>query len=332
MYKDRRTKSYKGNQYGLVYKNAIKENKEGKVNIHPITYELNRIKVAANIYTPAFYNESKDYSAVVIAHPNGAVKEQAAGLYAEKLAEYGYITIVADAMYTGESGGEPRNQDIPYYRIEDIRGMIDVISVYPGVNHSHIYALGICGGGGYTLSAAQMDKRIQRVATVSMFNTGSVRREGFQNSQANTILERLHDIAQIRQKEIQSGDLTYNANMSDMDPEVGHHLPIVMYREGYEYYVETHAHPHSQSRFLQRNLMDLMVYDPIQFMYLIDQPLLMIVGSDADTQYMSEDAFQLAIGNKNKELYYIQGATHVQTYYVPSIVDEAIHKLVEFYK
>lgn len=120
--------------------------------------------------------------------------------------------------------------------------------------------------------------------------------------------------------------------MSDMDKEVGHHLSIDMYREGYEYYVETHAHPHSKSRFLQRNLMDLMVYDPIQFMYLIDQPLLLIVGSQADTKYMSEDAYHMAISTQEKELYEIKNATHIQTYYVKEVVDEAINKLDIFYQ
>lgn len=330
-YTTRKAVAYKTNPFGLVYGASITENKEDQVNIHLITYELNGIDIAANIYTPANYDETKSYPAVVVAHPNGAVKEQAAGLYAQKLAERGYITIAADAAFTGESGGQPRNQDIPYYRIEDIRGMVDMISSYPGVDTTKIYALGVCGGGGYTLSAAQMDKRIVKVATVSMFNTGAVRREGFQNSQSDSVLQRLHDVANIRAQEVSGKDLTYNGNMSDMDPDVAHHLPIDMYREGYEYYVETHAHPNSQSRFMQRNLMDLMVYDPVQFMYLIDQPLLMIVGDKADTKYMSEDAYQMAIGSKEKAYYKIQGATHVQTYYVPTVVEEAITKLDEFY-
>lgn len=330
--KPRKAISYNGNMYGLVYEEAITENKDNKVHILPVTYKLNGIYIVANIYTPAYYHEHKSYKAIVIAHPNGGVKEQTAGLYAQKLAEKGYITIVADAAFTGESQGEPRNQDIPYYRIEDIRGMIDAISSFPGVDRQQIYALGVCGGGGYTLSAAQMDKRIKKVATVSMFNAGAIRREGFQNSQSDSVIQRLYDVAKLRETEINEGSLIYNGNMSDMDKEVGHHLSIDMYREGYEYYVETHAHPHSKSRFLQRNLMDLMVYDPIQFMYLIDQPLLLIVGSQADTKYMSEDAYHMAISTQEKELYEIKNATHIQTYYVKEVVGEAINKLDIFYQ
>lgn len=323
---------FSSNPFGLVYENAIKENKENEVQIHPITYQLNGVKIASNIYTPKNYHQTSLFPAIVIAIPNGAVKEQAAGLYAQRLAEKGYITIVSDPMFFGESEGTPRQQDIPYYRIEDIRGMVDAIFSFSGVDSKRIYGLGICGGGGYMLSASQMDKRIKKVATLSMFNTGAVRREGFQNSQVDTILKRLHEVADIREKELKEDTLIYNANMTDMKPEIGHQLSIEMYREGYEYYVETHFHPNSHSCFLQRNLMDLMVYDPVQFMYLLDQPLLMMVGDQADTNYMSEQAFELAINTKNKELYYLKEATHIQTYYKENVVKEAIEKLDLFYK
>ena len=121
------------NPFGLVYKEAITENVPGKVNIHPVTYKLNGIDIAANIYTPANYDASKKYPAVVVAHPNGGVKEQTTGLYAQRLAESGYIAITADAAYQGASGGQPRNVDKPANRIEDIRGMADFITQYAGV-------------------------------------------------------------------------------------------------------------------------------------------------------------------------------------------------------
>lgn len=323
---------FSSNPFGLVYENAIKENKENEVQIHPMTYQLNGIKIASNIYTPKDYSHKKSFPVIVIAMPNGAVKEQAAGLYGQRLAEKGYITIVSDCMFFGESEGKPRQQDIPYFRNEDIRGMIEAITSFEKVDINRIYGLGLCGGGGYMLSCGQMDKRLKKIATISMFNTSAVRREGFQNSQVNTVLKRLHEVASIREKELKEDTLIYNANMTDMKPEIGHQLPIEMYREGYEYYVETHFHPNSHSCFLQRNLMDLMVYDPVQFMYLLDQPLLMMVGDQADTYYMSEQAFELAINIKNKELYYLKEATHIQTYYKENVVKEAIEKLDLFYK
>lgn len=154
------------NPFGLVYKGAIVENVKNKVNIHPVTYTLNGLKIAANVYTPAGYEAGGKYPAVVVAHPNGGVKEQVAGLYAQRLAENGYIAIVADASYQGNSEGMPRSLDKPSYRTEDIHGMADYISGYPGVDAGRLGALGICGGGGYTLNAAKSDKRFKAVATL----------------------------------------------------------------------------------------------------------------------------------------------------------------------
>ncbi len=330
-YQPRTPEPYEGNPFGFVYGDALTANVEDAVNVHPISYDAAGVTVAANVYTPACYWEDGSYAGIVVGHPNGAVKEQAAGLYAQRLAQEGFVTIAFDAVTTGESGGEPRNRDIPYLRVEDYRLAADVLSTFPGVDASRLAVLGICGGGGYALSAAQMDKRFRAVAVVSMFNTGSVRREGFQKSQADSVLKRLHDVADLRAREAQTGELTYNANMGDMAPEVGHKLPFDMYREGYEYYVETHAHPRALSRFAQRDLMDLFAWDPDDFMYLVDQPLLMVVGEKADTAYMSQSAFEAATGTEDKELYVVPGATHVDLYWRPGMVDDALAKLAAFF-
>lgn len=319
------------NPFSLVYDGAITENIKGKVNIHPVTYKLNGIDIKANVYTPANYDPSKKYPAITVAHPNGGIKEQTAGLYGQLLAEEGFITIVADASYQGASGGEPRHTDKPKFRTEDISGMADFISQYPGVDANRLGALGICGGGGYTLKAAQSDKRFKAVATLSMFNSGLVRRNGFQNSQVSTIHERIKQASDARALEATEGKILYSGVASITDEEIAK-TTTDLYREGYEYYYRTHAHPYSTFIYTTSSLMDLMTWDVTDQIELINQPLLMIAGSKADTKYMTDEAFAKATNSKNKELFLIDGATHIQTYWKPEYVSQAVNKLVNFYQ
>lgn len=318
------------NPFGLVYEDAITQNVKEKVNIHPVTYKLNGLSIAANIYIPANYDGSKKYPAVVVAHPNGGVKEQTAGLYAQRLAEAGYITIAADAAYQGASGGEPRHTDKPAYRIEDIHGMSDFITQYTAVDANRLGVLGICGGGGYTLKAAQSDKRFKAVATLSMFNSGEVRRNGFQNSQSTTIQERLKKATDARAQEATGGEMIYAGVASITDEEIAK-TPTDLYREGYVYYYRIHAHPNSTFLYTMSSLLDLMTWDATTNMDLINQPLLMMAGSKADTKYMTDEAFAKATNAKSKELFVIDGGTHIQTYWKPEYVNKAVTKLVGFF-
>ena len=160
----------------------------------------------------------------------------------------GYITIAADAAYQGASGGQPRNVDKPANRIEDIHGMADFITRYPGVDVAGLGLLGLCGGGFYSLAAAQTDKRFRSIATVSMFNSGRVRRNGYVDSQLDTIQQRLG--ADFRRPRPGSGrgEILYAGDANLTDEEIAA-LPFDLYRQGYEYDWNTYAHPGSTFRY-----------------------------------------------------------------------------------
>lgn len=322
--------AYKRNPFTLTYAGAITKNEPRNVNIYPVKYKLNGLDISANVYTPANYDSEKKYPAIVVAHPNGGVKEQVAGLYAQRLAENGYITIAADAAYQGASGGQPRNIDKPASRIEDIHGMADFIARFAGVDTARLGVLGICGGGGYSLAAAQTDKRFKAIATVSMFNSGRVRRNGYKDSQLDTIQQRLQQASDARAEEAATGKVIY-ANDQKLTEEQVAALPFDLYRQGMEYYQNTHFHPNGGGRYTMSSLLDLMSFDATDRMELIDKPLLMIAGSKADSLYMSEDAFAKASGTGDKELFKIDGATHIETYWVPKYVDAAMDKLTAFF-
>ena len=327
------------NPFGLVYDGAIESNAHGKVNIRPVRYAVDGIEVAANLYLPADYEEasSKTYPAVTVAHPNGGCKEQVAGLYAQRLAECGFITLACDARYQGESGGEPRLRDYPANRIGDVSGMADYLSQLPMVNSDRIGALGICGGGGYTLACAQTDKRIRAAATLSMFNSGRVRRNGFHDADKAGAQKRLRQAAAARAKELR-GEVEYIGFLppDKTDDELRAQMLSLpentLYRDGIEYYGLTHKHPNATGSYTAESFMKLIAFDVEDRMELIDQPLLMICGEKADTLYMSADAFVKATGTEDKELYLIPGASHIRTYWVEEYVQQAVEKLNAFFK
>lgn len=321
---------YRKNSYTLAYEGAITKNEPGQVNIHPVTYKLNGLDISANVYTPANFDPKAKHPTIVVAHPNGGVKEQVAGLYAQRLAELGYVTITADAAYQGASGGQPRSVDKPAYRIEDIHAMADFISQYGGADATRLGLLGICGGGGYSLAAAETDKRFKSIATVSMFNSGRVRRNGYADSQLDTIQQRMQQASAARAQEAAGGAVLYSGDANLTDEQIAK-LPFDLYRQGYEYYWKTHAHPNSTFKYTTSSLIDLMRFDATNQIELIQQPLLMIAGTKADSLYMTEDAFAKATGAKDKELFKLEGATHIETYWVPKYVNAAITKLNTFY-
>lgn len=321
------------NAFGLVYEDAINENIPGKVNLHRVAYQVEGIDVVANVYTPGFFSGAQNdklLPAIVVAHPNGGSKDQVAGLYAQKLAEAGFISIAFDARYQGESGGIPRRTDKPANRMGDIMGAVDFIQNYPGVDPDRIGAFGICGGGGYTFATAQVDKRIKAVGTLSLFNTGDVRRNGYMRTQMNNIAERQREASLARQIEA-AGAEPELAGFMNWTPEEARQIKVDLYRDGYFYYGVTHKSPNAPGTYLKSSLMDMMAWDATDHADLIDQPLLIIAGEIADSRYMSEEAYAKATGTADKELFIVSGATHIRTYFVKEYVDQISAKIQGFY-
>ena len=212
--------------------------------------------------------------------------------------------------------------------------MIDYLIKMESVDNSKIGALSICGGGGYTTACSQTDKRIKAVATLSMFNSGRVRRNGFLDKQKDTIQERLIKSANARNKELE-GEIVYEGFLPDMNDEeltkYMESLPEGLYKDGIYYYGLRYRHPKATGSYTTASFIKLMAFDVEDRMDLINQPLLMIAGSNADTLYMTKDAFAKASGTENKELYLVEGATHIQTYWKEEYVEKVVNKLKDFF-
>lgn len=170
-----------------------------------------------------------------------------------------------------------------------------------------------------------------------MFNTGRARRNGFADSATDTIQQRLQQASEARAQEAAGGKVLYVGGGPAATDEQIAALPFEMYREGAIYYQRSHMHPNSGASpdtigvYTVSSLLDLMRWDATDQIELIDQPLLMMAGSKADSLYMTQDAFSKATGTKDKELFLIDGATHIETYWVPEHVNAEVNKLKEFY-
>lgn len=168
-----------------------------------------------------------------------------------------------------------------------------------------------------------------------MFNTGRVRRNGMSDGDMEGIPGRLEQAAAAREQYVATGEAEYigglNTQRVEFTQEELEQVPAGLYRDGTEYYGSTHFHPYSQSRYTAMSLMDLMPFDVENHAELIDQPLLMIAGDISDTRYMTEGVFEKATGTDDKELFLIEGAQHIETYWQEDYVSQELNKLVEFF-
>lgn len=298
--------------------------------IHFANTNSPNINLAAFINFPENFDKSQQYSAIVITHPGGGVKEQTAGVYAEKLAKAGFITIATDASYQGESTGEPRQLENPYIRTEDISAVIDYLSTLPYVDQANIGAMGICAGGGYTVNAAINDKRIKAIATVSAVNIGAMLRYGWLGDQdVKNVLPFLTLGAQTRTAEANGAtSVTFPlapCNKTD--------TPYVDLQEAWEYYHTARAaFPTAPGFGTTRSLTQLVTYDAFNFADIfLTQPLLVIAGNQAQSLWMSQDLMQRA-ASTDKKLYLVEGANHMKLYDIPEYLDQATAQLLSFFQ
>jgi len=306
---------------------------EQSVTMETVSYPHGRHQVVGNLFLPSVFDKAKRYPAVIVTHPFGGVKEQAAGVYARKLAEQGFIALAYDASHYGDSGGEPRLYEVPGDRVEDIRCGVDYLSIRPQIDENRIGALGICAGGGYTVNASQTEYRIKAVATVSAFDVGSARREGVPRGLITyeQRVQRLKEIGAQRTREARGEPLRMINFVPASADEITPATPQ-LYREGYDYYCTARAqHPNAPGKYVFTSLGLQMAFFPFDQVETISpRPLLMIVGSNADTKYFSEEA--LAKAKAPKELFVIPGATHIDLYDRPQFVTPAVAKLTDFFR
>lgn len=288
------------------------------------------ITMAAVINFPDHFDKEQKYPAIVLTHPGGGVKEQTAGLYAEKLAKMNFITIAYDASYQGESTGIPRQLENPYIRTEDVSAVIDYLTTLPFVDKERIGAMGICAGGGYTVNAAINDHRIKAVGMVSGVNIGWMFRNGWDNSQnpadAFSLLEAG---ANIRTAEANGAAIA----TFPLAPATKEDAAIKEMEEAWEYYRTPRAYCSTAPSVAPvRNFTQLVTYDAFHLADLfLTQPLMIVAGSQAGSRWISEKLYDLA-ASTDKNLHLVVGANHMQMYDVPQYVDEVISLMIPFFK
>lgn len=300
--------------------------------IKSVNFKNRANTLAANLHLPEGFDESKKYPALVGIHPAGGVKEQTIGLYAEKLSKNGYIVLVYDSSYQGASEGEPRLLEDPAVRVEDARCATDFLTTLSYVDTERMGVYGICAGGGYTLSVAQTERRFKAVATVSGTPMGEAVRSQFGvEVPASELIKSLEMVGYQRTAEANGAELMYVPFVPEKVEDINEQTPDML-REGYDYYRTPRGqHSNSKGRFLFTSIDKMTTFSVFDYLGdFLTQPLLLIAGSKADTRIFSEQAYNLA--KCEKELFIIEGATHIALYDVPEYVEQAVNKMVEFFK
>ena len=292
--------------------------KSEKVVHRKVTFK-NRygITLVGDLYTPK--GISGKTSAIAVSGPFGAVKEQSSGLYAQTLAERGFITLAFDPSYTGESSGEPRNMASPDINTEDFSAAVDFLGSLDSVDREKIGILGICGWGGFALNAAISDTRIKAVVTSTMYDITRVAAKGYNDAvDAEARYQMKKSINEARWEASKNGyaDLLPPNNLrkeqfTDETPQ--------FIKEYSDFYTTKRGfHPRAvnsnpDGSWATTSNLSMINMPILQYASENRAPALLIHGEKAHSRYFSEDAFK-ALGNKDKELYIVPNATHVDLY------------------
>jgi len=290
--------------------------KSDKVEVERVSYR-NRygLSVSADLYLPKDLDCTQKYPAIVVGTPYGGVKEQGAGLYAQTMAERGFVAIAFDESYNGTSGGEPRRTSSPEIFTEDFSAGVDFLGTRPYVDRNKIGAIGICGSGAFALKAAQVDQRIKAVATASMYDMSRVTRNGWMDSMSDE--ERTKMLTQLgeqRWKDFELGPPAIAAGFpsepqesvpEDLDPITSEFFEFYAMKRGF--------HPNAPAAFTLTSSMAFMNFPLLNYLETIaPRPILLIIGENAHSRYFSEDAYAMAA--EPKELCIVPAARHIDLY------------------
>ncbi|MCG6539107.1 alpha/beta hydrolase [Pseudomonas sp. KSR10] len=292
--------------------------KSETLRLEKVTFDNQyKMKIVGNLYMPKQSAGNTRHAAIIVGHPMGAVKEQSSNLYAQKLAEQGFVTLAIDQSFWGESEGQPRNAVAPDIYAEAFSAAMDYLRTQPFVDKERIGVLGICGSGSFVISAAKIDPRMKAIATVSMYDMGAANRDALNQSQ--TLEQRkqiITEAAEQRDAEFSGGDTRYTGGtVHELDDNTH---PIQ--REFFDFYrtprgefTPAGSSPQLTTHPTLTSNVKLMNFYPLNDIETISpRPMLFISGDQAHSKEFSEQAYRLA--GEPKELYWVEGAGHVDLY------------------
>ncbi|WP_017522321.1 alpha/beta hydrolase [Pseudomonas nitroreducens] len=303
--------------------------------IKHVTYRNLGWDSAADLYLPPNFDESKKYPAIVSTHPIGSCKEQTSGnVYGQQLAEQGFVVLAFDASFQGASGGEPRFIEDPAIRVSDIRFAIDFLVAQPYVDVQRIGAIGICGGGAYTINAAITDHRIKALVSITGVNFGRLIREGF--SQFDP-LGTLKAMAAQRTAEVQGAArhvIDYLPESVEAGKQAG--LTDIDVLEATEYYKSVRGQqPHGATSGLFSFNSAAMAWDAFAHAEtLLTQPLLVVIGDKPGAFGAYRDGWEIygRAASAAKQIFVAEGWSHYDLYDKPEPVALAMAQVAPFFK